>query len=180
MSGFFTLLEAAAHFAKFETNMKFAHEAILIEWAQLVQKKAKEAIGTYRYKWPALADSTQLERERQGYSANEPGLRRGDMRDSIQASVDAARGVARVGSNDDHLVWFELGTKHQPPRSVLAASARASQADLGKIARKYIRSAWTSAGHDNSLLNALHVIKRVLEVAHQVYKVVEKHTKEKR
>jgi hypothetical protein len=42
-------------------------------------------------------------------------------------------------------VWQELGTKHIPPRSFLVSAAKKSEADLAKIARKYIHSAWASA-----------------------------------
>ena len=44
----------------------------------------------------------------------------GEMRDSIEHNVQVPE--AHVGSNDDKLVWFELGTSKQPPRSVLGGA----------------------------------------------------------
>jgi hypothetical protein len=43
--GLFSLLEAAAKFAAFEANIKFADEAILAELAILIRDKAKESLG---------------------------------------------------------------------------------------------------------------------------------------
>ena len=42
------------------------------------------------------------------------------MRDSIEHTV--LDGEAHVGSDDDHMVYFELGTTRQPPRSVLGGA----------------------------------------------------------
>lgn len=94
--------------------------------AVVVEKRAKEKIGEYQDQagpfagWAELADSTKADRVRQGYSEDEPGLRSGEMRDSIEHVV--MDGEAQVGSNDDKLVWFELGTVKQPPRSVLGGA----------------------------------------------------------
>ena len=95
--------------------------------AKLVEKRAKEKIGQYQEQvgpfvgWAELADFTKEDRLRQGYTENDPGLRSGQMRDSIEHVV--TDGEAQVGSNDDNLVFFELGTSKQPPRSVLAGAA---------------------------------------------------------
>jgi hypothetical protein len=173
-NGFFDLAEAAAKFAAFGETMKAANEAILTEWAVTVRDKAKAAIGTYRYKWPQLADATQREREQEGYTANEPLLRTGEMRDSISAMVQmysAQHGRAVVGSTSDIAVWQELGTSRGiPPRSFLYASAKRSEKDVKKIARKFVRAAWLSAGRDNEILHLLHAIKLLLEIAHHIGK----------
>jgi hypothetical protein len=46
------------------------------------------------------------------------------MRDSIEHTVvmQPFSGTAYIGSDDDKLLWFELGTDHQPPRVVLAGA----------------------------------------------------------
>ena len=87
---------------------------------QVVEDEAKRLIGTYDYdpRWPELADSTKEDRVRKGFSENEPGLRTGEMRDSIHHTVEGHKAV-HIGSDDDKLVWFELGTVKQPPRTVL-------------------------------------------------------------
>ena len=94
--------------------------------AKLVEKRAKEKIGEYQEQagpfiaWPELADWTKEDRLKQGYTENDPGLRSGEMRDSIEHQVHVPE--AHVGSDDDKLVWFELGTSKQPPRSVLGGA----------------------------------------------------------
>jgi hypothetical protein len=42
MPEIFTLLESGAKFTAFRENMKYAHEAILAEWAAAVRDKARE------------------------------------------------------------------------------------------------------------------------------------------
>jgi HK97 gp10 family phage protein len=165
-NGLFSLAEAAAKFAHFGESMKLANEAILTEWAATVRDKAKAAIGTYKYKWPPLGPAAVAKH------SDTPLLDTGELRDSISAMVEMRgpeHGHAVVGSTSEIAVWQELGTSRIPPRSFLAASAKQSEKDLQKIARKYIRAAWHSAGHDNELLHLLHAIKLVLEVAKEVY-----------
>jgi hypothetical protein len=95
--------------------------------AKLLKKAAKDKIGEYQGQagpfvaWAELAESTKRDREKHGFTENDPGLRTGEMRDSIEHEVDGRE--AQIGSNDDKLVWFELGTSKQPPRSVLGGTA---------------------------------------------------------
>jgi len=101
------------------------HDA-LDEAAQIVQAEARRELGTYQDAtgpfpaWAELADATKDDRVHRGYTENDPGLRSGAMRDSIERTVEGHE--AHVGSDDEHLVYFELGTSKQPPRSVLAGS----------------------------------------------------------
>lgn len=104
---------------------------ILETAAVVVENEAKREIGSYQadiqpfIDWPELAQSTKDDRVLQGYSENDPGLRDGTMRESISHHVEvagASEGVAIIGSNDQHLEWFELGTNKQPPRSVLGSA----------------------------------------------------------
>lgn len=91
--------------------------------AQAVEKTAKEEIGQYQQAvgpfpaWAPLAEATVDDRVRRGFTPDDPGLRRGDMRDSIKH--ETAGLVAAIGSDDQNLVFFELGTPRQPPRPVL-------------------------------------------------------------
>ena len=92
-----------------------------------IEALSKQKIGEYQQAagpfeaWASLAESTKEQRVAQGYSEDDPGLRSGQMRDSIEHKVSGHEG--HVGSNDDNLLWFELGTVKQPARSVLGASA---------------------------------------------------------
>lgn len=105
---------------------KMEHEA-LEKAAKVVKKRAKAKIGKYQDEappfagWAELADSTKTDRVQQGYAENEPLLRTGEMRDSIEHKVIGNE--AHVGSNNDKAVWQELGTENIPPRSFLGGAA---------------------------------------------------------
>lgn len=98
--------------------------------AQLVEATAKDNLGTYQpaagpfAAWGELADSTKDQRVKQGYTENDPGLRNGDMRDSVEHTVimDGFDGEAHIGSDQEKMVYFELGTSKQPPRSDLGSA----------------------------------------------------------
>lgn len=94
--------------------------------------------------WAELADATKDDRVRRGFSENDPGLRTGAMRDSIGIAVGAREAV--VGSNDDHLVWFELGTSKQPPRSVLGIAAVHKGPQVARILGQGAVKALTGGG----------------------------------
>jgi hypothetical protein len=102
--------------------------------AHLIQVEAQRALGTYDYGWEQLAPSTQDDRVKKGYPANEPGLRSGEMRNSIHTRTHD--GEASIGSDDIKLVWFENGrvsTPRQPPRPVLAPAARRTEHEVRAI-----------------------------------------------
>lgn len=116
-----------AHIAGAIAETAVAEREAMERAAKRIERRAKAEIGTYQEaagpfaEWAELADSTKDDRVSQGYDENEPGLREGDMRDSIEHVVGDRE--AAIGSNDDHLVYFELGTEHQSPRSVLGIAA---------------------------------------------------------
>ena len=92
-------------------------------------------------------------------------------------SSNSGRGV--VGTPLEKGLWAEIGTSRgEPPRPWLMPAALHSKSDIDKIARKYIRSAWVSAGRDNEILHLLHAIKMLLEVAHEIISVT-KHVMKK-
>ena len=119
-----------------ETQAKAEHHA-LDRAARVVKAEAKRRIGEYQAAagpfaaWAELADSTKEDRARQGYSENDPGLRSGEMREGIEHTV--GDGKAAIGSDDDKLVYFELGTAKQPPRSVLGGAAAEKTEEVVKI-----------------------------------------------
>jgi len=136
-----SLGEFAASLAGFEAGyLLWEHEAL--EGAgKIVEKEAKRVIGTYDYGWPQLAESTQVERERRGYPANEPLLREGDLRDSISHTVKEHEHACYVGSNSLIAVYQELGTSRIPPRSFLGGAARAKEHEVHEELRRslYLR-----------------------------------------
>jgi len=116
----------ATHLAGIAAHDAAVDHEMMERIAVSVEKKAKEKIGEYQEQagqfvaWAELAESTKEDRARQGYSENDPGLRSGEMRDSIEHMSSITE--AHVGSNDDNMVYFELGTVKQPPRSVLGGT----------------------------------------------------------
>jgi hypothetical protein len=127
LAAFIGLLGAAA------SGMHEAETKALEKAAKVVEAEAKREIGEYQAgagpfaAWAELADYTKEDRLKRGYTENDPGLRTGEMRDGIGHAVHGSEAV--VGSNDDKLVWFELGRagvnggEPQPPRSVLGIAA---------------------------------------------------------
>jgi phage gpG-like protein len=115
------------HLAGFRMRLDEAMHEGLDRAARVVQEEAKRELGTYQDQagpfaaWAELADSTKTDRVKAGYAENEPGLRSGEMRDSIGHAVGHDEAV--VGSDAEEMAWFELGTSRQPPRSVLGTAA---------------------------------------------------------
>lgn len=112
--------------------------------ARMIRDEAKRVLGTYDYNWPQLAQRTQDNRVQLGFPANEPGLRTGAMRDSIEYTI-LSDDEAEIGSDDDNMVYFEIGTIKQPPRPTLTAAAIRKGQDVADIAGLLVGSAL--AGH---------------------------------
>jgi hypothetical protein len=114
---FAAMLERAA--VKTKVEIEIPVEAVMVAAENL----AKESVGTYAFGWPQLAESTQDERVAKGYSANDPLLREGDLRDSIEHQVEATFEGAEgtLGSSSMVALYQELGTsRNLPPRPFLS------------------------------------------------------------
>jgi len=122
-----SFLELAVRLGEVVVAEHEADKHALNKVARMIEKRAKEKIGEYQDQagpfvaWAELADATKEDRARQGYPEDEPLLRTGDMRDSIEHQVED--NVAQIGSNSDIAVYQELGTSKIPPRSFLAGAA---------------------------------------------------------
>ena len=123
----FTLAGFAAHLASLTVEIEHETHDALEEAAMIVQTEAKAEIGRYQDEagpfaaWAELADSTKADRVSQGYTENDPLLRRGDLRDSIEHTVTGH--VAHIGSDSPIAEYQELGTQKIPPRSFLGGAA---------------------------------------------------------
>ncbi|HEV2596232.1 MAG TPA: hypothetical protein VGU01_13635 [Sphingomicrobium sp.] len=111
--------------------------------AEMIEAEAKRVIGSYDYEWPQLAEATQDDREKRGFSRNEPGLRTGEMRESIEHTI-VSKDEAEIGSNDDNLVYFDLGTKTQPPRPVLEPAAIRKAPEIAAMTGEAVVAVMTS------------------------------------
>jgi hypothetical protein len=132
-----SLVGFMAHLAHFEHRLHADSTKAMDRVAKIVEREAKKELGHYQDAaapfagWADLAESTQDDRVKQGFSADEPGLRTGEMRDGIGHASDHESAV--VGSNDDKMVYFELGTDKQPPRSVLGTAVVHKEHDIKAI-----------------------------------------------
>ncbi|KJH60941.1 hypothetical protein UF13_09150 [Pantoea agglomerans] len=85
-----------------------------------IEETAKEEIGVYQpaygpfEAWAPLAESTKAERVRRGYSEDEPLLRSGELRESIQSEVVGLAAI--VGTKSEIGLWQEVGASNIPPR----------------------------------------------------------------
>jgi len=111
----------------------------------MIAEEARRVLGTYDYDWTQLTDATQKDREQQGFPANEPLLRTGELKSSIGYTI-LSETEAEVGSNSDIAVFQELGTIRIPSRSFLAAAAAHKGHDAAKVAGKIIADAIMAAG----------------------------------
>ena len=142
---FATQLERAAIRAKNEIDIPT--EEVMVA----AQTVAKQVIGSYAFGWVQLAPSTQEDRVKHGYSANNPLLRTGEMRDSIEHKTELTPYGAEgcVGSKDLVALWQECGTvdkneeQHIPPRPFLAGALMRSgpliDVTFGTFAMKLLR-----------------------------------------
>jgi len=146
----FSLLGFAAHIGKLIAAQEAETHHALEGAAVIVETEAKAELGHYQsdagpfVSWAELADRTKADRLAKGFTENDPGLRTGEMRDSIQHVVHGD--VAYIGSDDDHMVWFELGTEKQPPRHALGGAAfRKEHEVIEHIGKEAV--AWLSGTH---------------------------------
>lgn len=128
----FDLLGFAAFATTLATEIEVATHEALKAGAEIIEKESKRVIGTYDYGWPELAESTQSTRESLGYEPDEPLLREGTLRDSIEHTI-VSRNEAQIGSNSDVAVYQELGTSTIPPRSFLESAALTKEKEVAEV-----------------------------------------------
>ena len=122
------LAQAAALFAAMQHTLTTATHKALDDAAKIVKAEAKREIGDYQpvkgpfAEWAELKSGTKSDRVKQGFPENEPLLRTGALRDSIEHTVKSHH-EAEVGSDSLVAVYQELGTTNIPPRSFLGGAA---------------------------------------------------------
>jgi len=128
-----TRVTARRRLERLPQRMAAEMEGATEDIARRMRDTAKGYIGRERTVWPPLAASTVEEKLRLGYggqfSATDPLLRRGDMKESIEGRSEPMKSI--VESADPVAAWQELGTRdwhggqHVPPRSFILDAARA-------------------------------------------------------
>ena len=107
--------------------------------AKKVKQTAKDELGEYQQaigpfqSWDELADSTKKDRLSKGFNENDPLLRTGELRDSIEHQTDENKLEASIGSNSDVAVWQELGTAKIPPRPFLGPAVEINREAIKRI-----------------------------------------------
>jgi HK97 gp10 family phage protein len=128
--GLVTAPQLATIFAMASTHISHAHKDILEEGSILFENSAKQAIGTYAYGWPPLAESTIA-----GKAAGDtPLLETGALRDSITHNVDATE--AYVGTDLEYAKYQEFGTSRIPPRPFLGGAIAQEEHRIPEIVHK--------------------------------------------
>jgi hypothetical protein len=123
----FSLLGFAEHLGVLAAEMVVAEHEGLERAATIIEREAKASVGHYQdaagpfVAWAELADATKADRLHQGFPENEPELRTGALRDSIEHKVGEKE--AEVGSDSPIMEYQELGTIRIPPRSILGGAA---------------------------------------------------------
>ena len=121
------------HFAEAHIRIDRETNRVLEVAAKIVEKDAKarlghyqEAIGPYGA-WMELSDYTKRERAMQGYTPNDPLLRSGKLRASIEHEVDVNQHIAIIGSKSEYAEDQELGTSRIPARPFIGPAAFANK-----------------------------------------------------
>jgi phage gpG-like protein len=175
MTQTFTLLGFVAQLHAVDRDLEelcgaHGHNSAIVEKAcQIIQKKAKSAIGKTHDAWSPLAESTKEDRVRHGFPANQPLLRTGELRDSIEYTVRGNEGA--VGSNLDIAVYQELGTSRIPPRSFLVSAAIASEDRIHRLAGASAAAVIAGGGrHAAEVRELFHLLR---EAGHMLKETVE-------
>jgi hypothetical protein len=156
-----TLLQFAARLLAYEEDLKLTEEVVIEKACRMVEKEAKRVIGTYDYGWPPLAEATKADRAAHGFPEDEPLLRTGEMRDSIEHNVgrEGSQVVGLVGTNHPIAKYQELGTSHIPPRSFLGEAAMRKEAKIHEMTGRAVVGTWAAG----ELYHALHVAKESIK-----------------
>lgn len=113
------LLEGAAKFIAIGAAYELGIHEALDKACVIIETEAKSYPGEYQPGWAPLKPDTIANKA----TGDSPLLETGEMRDSIEHTVEGKSGF--VGSNSDIAVFQELGTSRGiPPRSFLALAAK--------------------------------------------------------
>jgi hypothetical protein len=85
---FSSFAELAAHFSAVERRVGPAIVKELQAQGQAIEAQAKARFGTYQAGWAHLKESTMRDRERKGFTPNDPLFRSGALRDSVGFTVE--------------------------------------------------------------------------------------------
>jgi hypothetical protein len=131
----FNSLGALAQYLMKQTARNYVSKlsGALSQIGQSVQQEAKSEIGTYQsgvgpYPPTApLAEATIERKAKEGYGMHgdpdTPLYATGAFQEDINYKVDEANLSVDIGTNQDYIVYTELGTGKMPPRPIFGTSA---------------------------------------------------------
>jgi hypothetical protein len=131
-----TWRDLARHLAVAAAQTPAAIHRGLEDAGRIVEEEARGMLGEYQPatppfpRWADLKDATLRDRLRQGYSANEPLLRSGEMRDTIHH--ERKGDTVFVFSRSPIAPHHEFGTSKMPPRPFLGPAMVKKLDDAGK------------------------------------------------
>ena len=85
---FDSFAELAAHFSAVEQRVGPAIVKELQAQGQAIEAQAKARFGTYQAGWKPLKESTMRERERKGFTPNDPLFRSGALQGAVGFKID--------------------------------------------------------------------------------------------
>jgi hypothetical protein len=160
----FSILEFVAQIPAIERDIQASGPMIVERACQIVQKKAKAAIGKEHEMWAPLAASTIADKQAHGFPTPKPLLRTGELRDSIEYTVHGNEGC--VGTDNKAAPFLEFGTSKMPPRSFLVSSAISSEPKIHRLAAATTLAAL--AGHGRNAHSAREMIRLLREAGHEL------------
>lgn len=136
MKEFSSIAGFIGHLAAMDVAVTLELHQGLKKCAVAIETTAKSEFGSYQGEvgsfaaWDPLAPHTQQERERLGYTPDDPLLRSGALRDTVSHVISGTEAV--IGSDSDVMVYQELGTPSIPPRAVLGPAAIRNKVLIGR------------------------------------------------
>ena len=149
MKQFDSLAGFASHLVKTAALGGVVSHHIVKRAGEIIQHDAQSRIGSYQDggggfpAWANLAPATIEDRIRKGFTPEDPLLRTGEMRDSIEVEAHAHEAV--VGTADVIALYQEQGTSTIPPRPFLGPAALHSKEKVGALSAA-IAMAWIGGG----------------------------------
>ncbi len=87
-------------FGKMARKTKAASAFAVKHGAEALARSAKSKMGTYQRNWPQLKESTQRERTRLGFTANDPLFRSGQLQAAISAHAEGDTAFVGINAGD--------------------------------------------------------------------------------
>jgi HK97 gp10 family phage protein len=158
----YTLLGFIAELETIKRDMEDLPKAIVARACAMIAKHAKAQIGKEHEEWPPLSASTIADKQHYGFPTPKPLLRTGEMRHSIEWTVQGhgSHVEGAVGSDDPRAVFHELGTSRMPARPFLVPSAIVCEPRIVKMAARMMISTLGGGDHNSrELRELLHLVR---------------------